>query len=270
MKTTILTLTASVLLTAAATAAIVTLPATGWTNDVVMNPSTPYSETVNGTLDGGPGNFEGYTFGEAGTYFLQPDSAPITVSGLTGSVYTSATGSGAAFQFQSFTQSNAVLLTGPTGSQPTGTLTLETPTSLTTLALYGTTSGGSTSASVTLNFSDSTTSIYTVASDTGIGRDWFSGNADARALVVGDRVSNRSEDGYTNVFYQQNSAISIHESLFVLSAEDQAKTIDSITLANTGGGRLAIFAISGEVVPEPSILGFLALTGLLARRRLAS
>lgn len=263
MKTLLLSFAALSVLLATSPAAIVTLPVTGWTHDMVINNGQgAYNTTVTGTLDGGPGNFEGYTFGEAGTYPIGAANTPTVVSGLHTGTYTSLTGSGAQFSFQSFTASNALLLTNGLSA----TLTLTSPARLSSLAIFGTTAGGGSSSNVVLNFSDSTTSLYTVANGTGVGRDWFQPDA-STALVVGDRISNRSEDAYSNLFYQQNSSISIYESLFALSAADQGKTISSITFTNTGGGTLALMAVSAQAVPEPSAAAMLGLAGLAALRR---
>lgn len=265
MKIPLLTSAAGFLLLAVtAPAAIVTIPATGWTHDIILNNGQgAYNTTVTGTLDGGPGNAEGYTFGEAGTYPVGATNTATVVSGLHSGIYTSITGSGAQFTFQSFTASNALLL----NNSLSATLILGTPAAYSSLALFGTTAGGSSSASIQLNFSDATSSLYSIDSGTGIGRDWFQPDA-TTALTVGDRLSNRSEDGYTNLYYQQNSAISLYESLLTLGAADQAKTISSITVTHTGGGTLAVMALSGQAVPEPSAAAMLAgLAGLTALRR---
>lgn len=256
-------------------AAISTIDVTGWNQDMIINngQGAVYSGTVTGTLDGGPNNFEGYTFAEAGTYPVYvetegqpPVTVPTSVSGVSSSLYTSATGDGSTFQLQPFTSNNALLLNG----NDVGTLTLAVPSSLSVLALYGTTAGGPTSASVTLTFSDLSTSTYTITNGSGITADWFNNGDNTAALVVGDRLSNRSEDGYTNLFYQQNDSISIYESSIALNTEDQGKLITSIGITNTNGGTLAVMAVSGQVVPEASTASLIAtcgLVGLLRRRR---
>jgi hypothetical protein len=260
----------ALLIPVAGQGAISTLPASGWDQDMIINNGQgAYNNTVTGTLDGGPNNVEGFTFGEAGTYPLQPDNTPQIVSGVNTGVYTSGTGSGASFQFQDPTSVNALLLNGG----DTGTLTLNTPTALTTLALYGTTSGGPTAADVTLTFSDLSTRTFTISEGTGITADWFNNGSNTAALIVGDRISNRSDDAYTNVFYQADGSISIYESLYTLNGDDQGKLLTSVSINNTEGGTLAIMAISGDAaVPEAStvaLLGACGALGLLRRRRSA-
>ncbi|GAA5481749.1 PEP-CTERM sorting domain-containing protein [Haloferula sargassicola] len=250
-------------------AAVSTLAVTGWDQDIVLNDPTPYNDSVTATMDNGLGNFDNWTWVEEGTY-TAADGSDVLFQGFTAGVNTSLTGNGT-FEFQSFTGSNALLLTSVGGSAATmvGTLSLVTPGSYSSLALYGSTAGGPTSALVTLTFSDSSTSDYVIASGTGIGTDWFNTNAD-RAVIVGGRASNRSEEAYTRLYQQTNDSIAINESLIMLSAADQAKTLESMTITNTGGGKMAVLAVSAEAVPEPSaavLFGALGVLGLVRRRR---
>ncbi|MBB5352626.1 hypothetical protein HNR46_002874 [Haloferula luteola] len=251
-------------------AAVSTIAVTGWSEDIVLNDPSPYSTAVTSTMDNGLGSFENWTWIEEGNYLGTSGSSEF-FEGLTSGTIASMTGNGT-FEFQSFSGSNALLLTsaGPSGPLLTGTLTLSTPASYSSIALFGSTSGGATSATVTLTFSDSSTSEYTIASGTGIGTDWFNTNAD-RAVVVGGRAANKSEEGYTVLFRGTSDSIAINESLLTLTATDQAKVLESVTITNTGGGKLAVMAISGEAVPEPSaaiLFGALGAFGLVRRRRI--
>ena len=230
----------------------------GWNHDMVINNPAPYN-TVTGTMDGGFNQVENWTWVEAGTYD-NPDGNPQTISGLVAGTHSSLTGNGT-FVFQPFDQSNVV---GLDGGQ-TGTLTLDTPASYTAIALYGASGFGAKSATVTLTFDDASTTVLNVANGTGIGTDWFNNNADV-AFAVGARGSNKSEEGYTRIFIQENSAIHINESYFALSAVDQAKLLTSVAVTNDGGDRMAIFALSGELVPEPGSLALIALGSLVMAR----
>lgn len=288
MKKTLSTLAAIALLPSAASAAATALSATGWNQDIFFSGPGPYGNAaVTGTLDNGPNNFNGYSFYESGTYSVWNGTTGVTTdlstTGVNSGVYVSAAvaGNGNTFQLQSFTENNALLL----NSSQFGTLTLDSPVALAKLALYGTTGAGNTNATLVFNFVGGTQSTYTIGQASGITRDWFTPllNAEATnaadvqlaqdqvALVVGGRLSNRSEDGFTNLFHQSSTRISIYESVINLTPEDQLKQLESVTITNSGtGGRLAVMALSGEAVPEPSSMALIALcgaAGMLRRRR---
>lgn len=259
---------------AASCAASVALSATGWNSDIIFdNSSGTYNQSINGTLDNGPGNINGYSYYQSGSYPLQPSASDIkdlSSTGVHAGTYISSTGSGNSFAFQSVTANNALLL----NNTNSGTLTLASSISLSSLALYGTTGGGASAASVVLNFSDGSTSLYTIAGSSGITRDWFKptdGSGDSQvALAVGGRVSNRGEEGYTTLYQQMNDRISIYESILAITPADQLKLINSVTITNTGGAHLAVMALSGTAVPEPSSLALVAIcgaAGLVRRRR---
>lgn len=243
-------------------AAVSPIAATGFNHDMVLNGAGPYNVSIDGTMDGGFSTIENWTWVEKGTY-TNPDGNSQSYQGLTAGVHNSLTGNGT-FEFQPFTGLNVV---GLDGGQ-TGTLSLVTPAKYSAIALYGASGFGAKTATVTLNFADTSTAVFNVASGAGIGTDWFNQGAD-RALVVGGRASNKSEEAYTRLFYQESADIAINESYFALSAGDAAKVLTSVSIQNTGGDRMAVFALSGQVVPEPTTLalGGAAVLGLLALQR---
>ena len=251
---------------------ITSIEATGWNQDMVLNNPSPYDQSVDGTMDGGFGSVENWTWVEAGNYTVWNGTegvADTPIQGLVAGTNTSLTGSGGSFTFQAFDGPNVI---GIDGGSPTGSLSLTTPDSYSTLALYGASGGGPTSVDVMLTFDDLTTSTYSIAAGTGIGTDWFDfdGSAD-KAYAVNGRASNKSEEGYTILFAEENNIISLYESLITLDSADASKTITDVSFTHTGGGRMSIFAISGAVsaVPEPGsalVLG-LGLIGVAAARR---
>lgn len=146
---------------------------------------------------------------EEGYYTVWDGSAGVPntfVEGLVAGTHSSLTGNGT-FAFQNFTGNNAV---GLDGGQ-SGTLTLTNPAAYKSIALYGASGFGDKTADILLTFADSSTTLLQVASGTGIGTDWFNTNAD-KAFEVKGRASNKSEEGYTILFYQQNDVIGINES----------------------------------------------------------
>jgi hypothetical protein len=224
-----------------ASAQVVPIAATGWNYDLVLNNPAPYNATVTGTMDGGLGiTVEGWTWVEKGDY-TNVDGNTQPYLGLVPGTHSSLTGRGS-FTFQNFSGLNAI---GLDGANSTATLTLTTPASYKSLAFYGASGYGSKTIDILLNFSDSTTTPLTVENGTGIGADWFNTSAD-RAMVVGARASNKSEEGYTRLFYQETPDIAMNESYFTLSAADQAKTLTSVTFETFAGDRTSIFALSGE------------------------
>lgn len=251
------------LLPGGALAAVSPISATGWNHDMVINGAGPYDASIDGTMDGGFGQPENWTWIEAGTYPIWDGTmgVPTAIGGLVAGSHASLTGNGT-FAFQPFDQNNVIGLDGGAS----GTLTLGTPDKYASIALYGASGFGSHTATVTLTFDDTSTSDYFVADGTGIGTDWFNNNADI-AYSVGVRASNRSEEGYTNLYLQENGDIHLNESLFTLAPADAAKTLTSVMITNTGGDRMAVFALSGELVPEPTSLLLLGAGGLLLIRR---
>ena len=127
-KLTILALSLGII--GSASAAVLPINATGWNHDMVINHPSPYNLTVTGTMDGGFGQAENWTWVEAGTYD-NPDGNPTTIPGLVAGTHSSLTGNGA-FTFQPFNQNNVV---GLNGGQ-SGTLSLISPASYNAKAIY--------------------------------------------------------------------------------------------------------------------------------------
>ncbi|MBK1883431.1 PEP-CTERM sorting domain-containing protein [Luteolibacter pohnpeiensis] len=253
-----------ILLSGTAFAAYTPVGVTGWTEDIVINNPSPYNESVTSTMDGGYGTPENNTWIEAGTY-TRNEGDEFYFNGLVAGTHTSIGPSGAEFVFQNFTGNNALLLE----SGITQTLSLDSLASYSSLVFIGAAAGGGAAeVTVTLHFSDFTTATF--SSPDGIARDWFDSGSTEAAYLVGGRASNKSEEGYTLLFDNNNDAIRLHEYVVDLALADQSKELVSIDVTNSGsGGRVALFAVSGEAIPEPSValLSGAALLGLGLRRR---
>ena len=243
-------------LVGSATAQVSPIDATGWNHDLVINHPSPYNLSITGTMDGGNYTVWDGTVGVPDTF----------VEGLVAGTHSSLTGNGT-FAFQDFSGNNVI---GLDGGQ-SGVLTLTNPAAYKSIALYGASGFGAKTADILLTFSDASTTLFQITADQelkGIATDWFNSAAD-KAYEVKGRASNKSEEGYTILFYQQKDVIGIKESLLNLSAADQAKLLTSVSITNTGGDRMAVFALSGQPVPEPTTVGLLGLGSIcvLAGRR---
>lgn len=263
MKAPFVCLAILVMIAPAANAAPVSpIGVTGWLDDLVINNPTPHNAEVTGTMDGGLATPEGWTWVAADTY-TDAGGSTIPFMGLQPGVHSSLTGNGT-FELQPFSGLNAL---GLDNSRPSGTLTLNTPAAYQSIALYGAASYGAKDLDVTLNFADSTSTTFQVL-QSGLGSDWF--NVSSLAYTVGGRASNKSEEGYTRLFYQETTDLGIGESLFNLSATDQTKLLSSVTVTNLSGDRVSVLAISGQLVPEPTslaMLGFAGITFVVRRKR---
>lgn len=264
MKSTVMLATLGViaLLPALAPAQVSPIDATGWNHDMVINHPAPFNLSITGTMDGGLGQVENQAWVEEGEYpvWNGTEGVPTFVEGLVAGTHSSLTGNGT-FAFQDFSGNNAVALDGG----QSGVLTLTNPAAYRSIALYGAAGFGGKQVDILLTFADNSTALFQEDGE-GIGTDWFN-NAPDKALEVKGRASNKSEEGYTILFYQQNDAISINESFFTLAASDQSKLLNSVTITNNGGNRMVVFALSGEQIPEPTSLVLVGLCGIVALTR---
>ncbi|KIC63249.1 fibronectin type III domain-containing protein [Chryseobacterium taiwanense] len=209
----------------------------GLTADVIANGTGSSSVTTNNDVDG-----VSYAF-VAKDFLLTATSAPITyglpVDGIINSIVT--TTPGLSYQLASLSANNSLRLAAVNDS---GILTFTTPKAATKLYMLSTSGSGSSTVSVTVNFSDGTNQQFT-----GISiADWYTGTNIAlqgfgrikkpgATPATGDDVP--SPEGGTNPRLYQNE--------FVISAANQTKLIQSVTVAKTAGSGLPnIFAFSAD------------------------
>jgi autotransporter-associated beta strand protein len=156
-----------------------------------------------------------------------------------GTSFLSATGSGVSFQLQPYTSNNVLFL--PEGGTNSGTLTLTSPERLDTLSFLAASTIGPAPATVTLNFTDGTT---TTALTNVAVPDWFS--TTTAAYAAGGRASlstvppSYETDGTNPRLYEFD---------YSLSNTDASKVLSSVSFTNNStspGDTLGIFALSGN------------------------
>lgn len=251
VKTTLKTLLGIAALTASAVSAHagnIPISFTGWNADVI-------AEKTAGSPAAG-------TNTSLGTYWsLYEAGAPGlgAVQGLTSSSFTSALDGTTQFQFASYTSNNAV--------NNTGTLTLVTPGKYSNLSFLVQGINNSPAFSVTLNYSDLTSTVLT-----GSTPNWTDTGSGQVALSNFGLIGNIGATNTWN-YFNYTGSIALFQSNF---AANSAKTLTSIGFAKTSGDQVALFAVSGTAaavsgVPEPAtfaMLGFgLVALGTVARRK---
>ena len=206
----------------------------GFNYDVVANGTTsnPASTVTTSPYNGLDG--VGYVF--MSQDFKYHSTTP-TYYLPTGGVLNSSTISGLTYQLASYSGNNALELYGNTG-----TLTFATPVSASQVYILGTTGSGTATASFIVNFSDGT-------NQTGSAYypDWFTGPFE---VTVGQRfylTSNTFSSSYPNP--------GLYRGTIIISSSNCSKLISSISVSESGGGYLAIMAVSIQNAVIPTITG---------------
>src|ERR1051325_5764437 len=199
---------------------------TGFNWDVVVEntafgpPYTAYASELN------PG--EGNVFYESG---LPGYSYGVPQFGT----FVSAVGDGTVFQFEPFTQNNALVLSSDTGVTE-GTLTLTTPNAYNQIAVIANSASGGGVGTLTLNFSDGSTYVTTYNAP-----DWFNNSGYALLGVERINVNTGAGSGAPNNprFYQT--------SIDLAGVGLNVVPLTSLTFDQAAGGRsTGIYAVSGE------------------------
>lgn len=223
------------------------IAATGWNQDVVIGSG----DTIAGrtaTMDGGNLGFTWYGVG-----FNTGASTTGLPTGLTTS---EATPTDLSFQLQPFGTTaggnvNNAIFQG-------GTLTMSTPMPYIRLALIGSTGGGSSNMTVTVNYSSGPTQFFS-SFNNGAAADWF--DQGSTATTANGRVNVAT--GAFNAVNTGNPRL--YQSVFTLN--NNVGNVTSVVITATGNN--AVMAISGEAIPEVSSIALLGLSaiGFALRRR---
>lgn len=259
--------TASMLAGAAATVKAANITTSGFNEDVVLE-NTP-AATASG-FDG-RGNY----WVENGKVQQSTSGGTVTAIGLPSSrIFTSATGSGVAYQLQPYNGNN-VLHMG--GSDPdSGTLNVSPGryAALHVLAASGTNGslpiGYPHTSDITLNFADGPVTLQGAL----LGYDWYTpaSTAPSDAVAIG-RLNRDFSSDVIDGFNGANFGL-YETSLDLSTAGLSGRTLQSITFSNVipGLGATSVFAVDGAAVPEPAGLltgaAFGAALLLRTRRRL--
>lgn len=200
------------------------IPLSGFNQDVIVDAaaSDPVSSTT-APFDSGL-NMVWYEQGFGG--------AAAAGTGLPpgGSTFTSQSNPAVSFQMRPYDANNVALLTGVNSPL---TLQLSQPGSFGTLNLLASGAFGGGTVNVTLGFLDGTTTTFPVTVP-----DWVSTHA--AAYVAGGRVERT-----VGATVHTSSSISLYEFDYSLQPSDQARVLSSVTLNETSGSIVGVFALSG-------------------------
>ncbi len=189
------------------------LTVTGWNADFIWGVSEPTA--VGGST---------YTLNDW-VYYEKDASRNGGLNGLPASgSFASAADPAVSFQIEAYDALNTLITT----TTP-ATLSLDEPGKFATLNLLNAKGNATVTTTYTLNFADGSTTTGTFQP-----RDWTSPNAITTSLA------RRSDSGGT---YYNNAGLS--QADIVLSAADQQKVLNSITLSAAGGGGSWIMGVSG-------------------------
>jgi hypothetical protein len=219
---------------------------TGW-NDAAVTTAKPLPTNVAHST----------TLSVSSFVFFQQGLTGTSTGGLpTNGMITSAMGSDATFQLQSYTGNDVEIMTDG-NNHP---LTLTTPEALGAEVQFLSISYGGSSWTATLNFDALSGGGSQTLSSTSTG-NWLDNNSNPYAAIVGivDSSGNQSYGG----------PVYLYENDLSVPSADQSKLVDSVTFAKTGGTNMSILAMDADATPEPATVGLIALSavGLLWRRR---
>lgn len=210
-----------------------TLSLSGFNADVIANGTGPSLGSTNMSLDKDTDNF---------AYMSRDFKLTATSSALTyglpiNGLITSAVAStnGLTYQLASYNANNSLRLPN---ANDTGTLTLATPGSATTLYVLALSGSGPSTGEITVNFQDGTTQVFANTSF----QDWYDGTSFA---IQGVGRINRASNGLEN---GGGTNPRIYQIPLAISSANQSKMITSVTVKKTSTAVtvMNVFAISAQ------------------------
>ena len=205
----------------------------GFTEDVIAN-------GVGSALNSTTSDVDGVSFAFVATDFqLTSTSTPlqfgIPANGMINSII--ATTPGLTYQLGSLSANNSLKLSA---AGDNGTLVFTTPKAATKLYMLATSGSGTSTVSVTVNFTDNTTQTFPTINLS----DWYGGN---NAAIQGIGRINRTNDNLE----PNSSNPRLYQNVLNIDAANQAKPIQSVTVTKSSGvGLPNIFAFSADVYTD--------------------
>src|SRR5688572_14404917 len=216
----------------AQTPAYTPVTVSGFNADIVANGTGNSNQSTTFPVDA-PG--DNYAFVAQG-FVNSTNQSPTSYLPANG-IINSAQTTGLSFQLMPYSGNNSLRVVGGTS----GTFTLTTPRSATQVCVLATTGYPSTTT-VTVNFTDATSQVFTGQSLP----NWFGGTGFA---IKGISRVNRNNDAIEN----NSQDPRIYQFLLTLSAANASKSIQSITFNNTTANSY-LHAMAVSIVPAASTL----------------
>lgn len=240
---------AGISLSSSASAAPMPLSVSGWNADLVVEATAtaPYSDDADSFDTANSWSFP--EVGLEGIGFGMPAGGTFN-----------ADNTGTAFDIGDYSADNALLLTQ---TLPFGVLTLDTPTQLSTLHVLAVSASGGGAGLLVAEYEDGTFTLTDYAAPDWFFQDGgttpFGGNSYNHAIQGLGRVNVSGDD----TIQDNGDNPDLFETIVPL---DGSKKLKQVFFARVEAGgastNTAIFALSGQVVPEPSSIALLALAGL--------
>ncbi len=214
-----------------------TMPvSSGYTADVIANGIGSSMISTTTDVDGVSYNFVSRDFQLTST--STPINYGIPTNGIINSVVASTPG--LSYQLADFSGNNSLRINTNAAGSNSGTLVFSNPVAAFKLYMLSTSGSGSSTVTITVNFTDNTTQVFTGQNIS----DWYSGiNFAIQGIGRILRTSNSLEPNSTNPRLYQN--------VLNIDAANQAKPIQSVTVTKTNSaGVVNVFAFSADAYTD--------------------
>lgn len=208
----------------------------GYTADVIANGVGSSMTSTTADVDGVSYNFV------ARDFQLTATSTPLTYgipsNGLINSIVASTPG--LSFQLADLYGNNSLRINSNVAGSNSGTLVFTNPVAAFKLYMLSTSGSGASTVNITVNFTDSTTQVFTGQSIS----DWYSGN---NAAIQGIGRILRTSDALE----ANSSNPRLYQTVLNIDAANQTKPIQSVTITKTSSaGVTNVFAFSADAYTD--------------------